>query len=191
MSAGRGKKLHLATFGFTHGLKLRCCLLWATYASLSLVFSFPAAHGSGPVPVAGWTERARLSPGDIVVEAKLDTAARTSSLHAVNPRQFERDGKNWVAFDVLGNDGRSVHFERPVVRISHVKSALGRDEARPTVTLGICIGSVYRVTEVNLADRSSLIKPLLIGRRFLKGRLRVDPDHRNLLEPVCDRKGAQ
>jgi hypothetical protein len=47
------------------------------------------------------------------------------------------------------------------------------------------------VTEVNLADRSSLIKPLLIGRRFLKGRLRVDPDHRNLLEPVCDRKGAQ
>jgi hypothetical protein len=191
MSAGKGKKLRPAIFRFTRGLKLRGRLLRATYACLSLVFSFTTAHASGPVPVAGWTERARLSPGDIVVEAKLDTAARTSSLHAVNPRQFERDGKKWVAFDVLGNDGPSVHFERPVVRIAHVRSALGRDEARPTVTLGICIGNVYRMTEVSLADRSSLTKPLLIGRRFLKGRLRVDPNRRNLLEPACNRREFQ
>jgi len=158
-------------------------------ACLSLVCSFPAAHAARPVavPVAGWIERARLAPGAIELDAKLDTGARTSSLHAVNPRQFERDGKSWVAFDVVGNDGRSVRFERPVVRMAHIKSALGTDEARPTVTLGICIGSVYRITEVNLVDRSSLSKPLLIGRRFLKGRLRVDLAHRYLLEPACDR----
>lgn len=185
--------MHRATFGFTHELKLQRCLLRATCACLSLVFSFPPALASQPaaVPVAGWIERARLSPGDIILEAKLDTGARTSSLHAVNPRHFERDGKNWIAFDVLGNDGRSVHFEQPVVRIAHIKSAPGIVEARPTVMLGICIGSVYRVTEVNLVDRSSLTKPLLIGRRFLKDRLRVDLGHRYLLEPVCDREGSQ
>ncbi len=178
-----------AAFGFTRGLNLQLFILRATSVCLSLVFSFPAAHASHPVavPVAGWIERARLSPGDIVLEAKLDTGARMSSLHAVNLRQFERDGKNWVAFDVTGNDGRSVRLERPVLRIARIKSALGSDEARPTVTLGICIGRVYRVTEVNLADRSSLTKPLLIGRRFLKGRLRVDLAHRYLLEPACDR----
>ena len=53
------------------------------------------------------------------------------------------------------------------------------------VKLGICIGSVYRVTEVGLVDRSNLAKPLLIGRRFLSGRLLIDLKGRHLLEPVC------
>lgn len=142
------------------------------------------------VPVAGWLEHARLTPGDILLEAKLDTGARTSSLHAQNPRQFKRDGKNWVAFYVTGNDGRRVHLERPLVRIVRVRSASGVDEARPAVTLGICIGSVYRVTEVNLVDRSGLAKPLLIGRRFIRGRLRIDVSRRYMLEPVCKGKAV-
>jgi hypothetical protein len=125
-----------------------------------------------------------------VLEAKLDTGARTSSLDAVNLQQFERDGKDWVAFDVVGDDGRSVRIERPIVRIARIKSALGTDQARPTVTLGICIGRVYRVTEVNLVDRNGLTKPLLVGRRFLKGRLLVDLNRRYLLEPACKRKAG-
>lgn len=178
-----------AAFGYACGLTLQRCVRRATCVCLSVVLSVPVVLASQPVavPVAGWIERARLSPGDIVLEAKLDTGARTSSLHAVNLRQFERDGKNWAAFDVTGNDGRSVRLERPVLRIAHIKSALGSDEARPTVTLGICIGRVYLITEVNLVDRSSMTKPLLIGRRFLKGQLRVDLAHRYLLEPACDR----
>lgn len=164
--------------------------------SVALILSLSAAcaaYAAQPdaVPVAGWLERARLSPGDIVLEAKLDSGARTSSLHAVNVQQFERDGKEWVAFDVAGNDGRSVRIERPLVRIARIKSALGTDEARPTVTLGICIGSIYRVTEVNLVDRNGLTKPLLIGRRFLKGRLLVDLNRRYLLEPACKRNSVR
>lgn len=147
-----------------------------------------AAPASRPdaVPIAGWLERVRLSPGDVVLEAKLDTGARTSSLHAIDLQQFERDGKDWVAFNVVGDNGLSVRIERPVVRISRIKSALGTDEGRPTVTLGICIGSIYRVTEVNLVDRNGLTRPLLVGRRFLGGRFRVDPRRRYLLEPACE-----
>jgi len=125
---------------------------------------------------------------EIVLEAKLDSGARTSSLHAGNLQQFRRDGKDWAAFDVTDNEGRNVRIERPLVRIAQVKSALGTDEARPTVTLGICIGTVYRVTEVNLVDRSELTKPLLVGRRFLRGRFLVDMGRRHLLEPLCRRK---
>jgi hypothetical protein len=64
------------------------------------------------------------------------------------------------------------------------------DEGRPTVTLGICIGTVYRVTEVNLVDRSALNKPLLVGRRFVSGRMLVDVRRRHLLEPACRRKAV-
>ena len=88
------------------------------------------------------------------------------------------------------NEGRNVRIERPIVRMAQIKSALGTDEARPTVTLGICIGTVYRVTEVNLVDRSDLTKPLLVGRRFLRGRFLVDMGRRHLLEPLCRQKTA-
>ena len=122
-----------------------------------------------------------------MVEAKLDTGARTSSLDAVNMQRLIRDGADWMAFDVAGNDGRNVRIERPVVRIAKIKSALGIDEDRPVVTLGVCIGKVHRVTEVNLVDRGDLTAPLLIGRRFLQGRLLVNVNRRNLLEPACRR----
>jgi hypothetical protein len=163
-----------------------------TRTLMLLLLTAAAAYGAQPdsLPVAGWLERARLSPGEIILDAKLDSGARTSSLHAANLKQFKRDGKEWVAFDVTGNDGRAGRIERPLVRIARIKSALGTDEGRPTVTLGICIGSVYRVTDVNLVDRGGLSEPLLIGRRFLEGQLLVDAGRRHLLKPACTQKTA-
>ena len=154
-----------------------------------LLAAVPAVAALPPyaLPVAGRMENVRLTPGDVVVEAKLDTGARTSSLDAVNMQRLIRDGADWMALDVAGNDGRNVRIERPVVRIAKIKSALGVDEDRPVVTLGVCIGKVYRVTEVNLVDRGDLTAPLLIGRRFLHGRLLVNVNRRHLLEPACKR----
>lgn len=165
----------------------QACVALILLLSTASAADVPRPHA---LPIAGWLEHARLSPGNIVLEAKLDSGARTSSLHAMNLQQFTRDGKGWVAFDVSGTDERSVRIERPVVRIARIKNALGVDEGRPTVTLGICIGSVYRVTEVNLVDRGSLTKPLLVGRRFLKGRFLVNPNRRYLLEPACTQKAV-
>jgi hypothetical protein len=165
------------------GIALRLALAVALAAAASAY-----AAQSDPLPVAGWLERVRLSPGEIVLEAKLDSGAYTSSLNAANVQRFMRDGKEWVAFDVVGHDERKTRIERPLVRIAVVKSALGVDRERPTVTLGICIGSVYRLSEVNLVDRSDLSKPMLIGRRFLRGRLLVDLKHRYLLEPTCKKR---
>jgi hypothetical protein len=161
-------------------------------ALILLLLTAPAVYGAQPgsLPVAGWLERARLSPGEILLEAKLDSGALTSSLHAANLKQFKSDGKDWVAFDVTGNGGRTVHIERPLVRIVKIKSALGTDEGRPSVTLGICVGNVYRVTEVSLVDRSGLTKPLLIGRRFLRDQLLVDSGRHYLMEPTCTQKMA-
>jgi hypothetical protein len=144
-----------------------------------------AVADAGAVPVAGWLERARLFPGDIPLEAKLDSASRNSSLHALNVERFEREGADWVAFDIVTGSGGSMRLERPVVRVVEIQSAPGRYETRVAVKLGICIGQVFRVTEVNLVDRSTLSKPLLVGRRFLRGRLLVDTKRRFLLEPEC------
>ncbi len=163
-----------------HRIALTCALLLLLSTAWAADISRPST-----LPVAGWLERARIWPGNILLESKLDTGARTSSLHAANIQQHKRDGKVWVAFDVSGQNALTARIERPLVRLARIKSALGADEARPTVTLGICIGTVYRVTEVTLVDRSDLTKPLLVGRRFLKGRLLVNANRRHLLEPTC------
>jgi hypothetical protein len=163
----------------------RAALRVALVASAALA---PCAHGAKPdsLPVAGWLERALVSPARVPMEAKLDSGARTSSLHASSVRRYERDGEDWVSFQITGMDGRTVRLRRRLLRMATVRSALGVDEGRPVVALGICVGRVHRVTEVSLVDRSELNVPLLIGRRFLRGRLLVDLSRRHLLEPDCE-----
>ena len=157
---------------------------------VALAFCVPtwSFAGSRDVPaltVVGWLERAKLVPGEVILQAKLDTGADTSSLHATAIQHFIRDGRPWVSFNVVGGDGQSVRVERPVVRTAHVRSALGPGQARPTVRFGICVANVYRVTEVTLADRTRVDVPLLVGRRFLEGQLLVDSGQRELHEPNC------
>jgi len=136
--------------------------------------------------VVGWIERVRLGEEGIVLSAKLDTGADTSSLHATDVRWFSRDGAHWVAFEVAGEDGSKVHFERKVIRIAEIKRrAGGKALERPTVLMGVCLGRVYRVTEVNLADRTRFKQPFLVGRKFLAQHFAVDSARTNTVEPSC------
>ena len=51
--------------------------------------------------------------------------------------------------------------------------------------MGMCLGNVYRVTEVNLADRSRFKQPVLVGRNFLAGHFAVDSARMRTVEPDC------
>ncbi|MDH3286420.1 MAG: RimK/LysX family protein [Betaproteobacteria bacterium] len=137
--------------------------------------------------VAGWIERVRLGEEGVVLSAKLDTGADNSSLHAPDVRWFTRDGSHWVAFEVTGEDGRKVHFERRVIRITEIKSRRGgKAHERPTVLMGVCLGRAYRITEVNLADRTRFKQPFLVGRSFLaNNQILVNSEITNTVEPDC------
>jgi hypothetical protein len=136
--------------------------------------------------VVGWIERIRLGEEGVLLSAKLDTGADNSSLHASDVRSFTRDGSHWVAFEVTGEDGRKVHFERKVTRITEIKRHRGEKPLeRPTVLMGVCLGRVYRVTEVNLADRTRFKQPFLVGRKFLEKHFAVDSARTYTVEPDC------
>jgi hypothetical protein len=147
------------------------------------------APGQTPVgkrTIVGFTETVRLYPGDIAIRAKIDTGARTSSLHADDIISFERDGRLWVRFHVTNRDNRTQTFERPVVRQVKIKSLAGPSLSRPVVMLGICISDVFRVTEVNLSNRHGFNFQLLVGRRFMRQALVVDPGRQFTRKPRCD-----
>ena len=140
---------------------------------------------------AGWIEKARIYPGDLVMNAKLDTGAKTSSIHAENVTRFEREGKPWVRFTVKDDHGKSKVLEREVHRIVKIKRHKREPAERPVIFLGICLGDIYRKTEVNLADRSNYEYELLIGRRFMDEQLAIDPSSKFLLHTNCQISPAE
>lgn len=145
----------------------------------------------GPPPnaeeksVVGWVENVRLSPGNIVIPAKLDTGADTSSLDASQATTFRRQGQEWIRFEVSTGHGREVTLERPVTRKATIKRHAAESQVRPVIKLGICLGKIYKETEVNLVNRQRFKYPMLIGRKFLKGSFLIDAARKFTVEPHC------
>lgn len=137
---------------------------------------------------AGWVERVKIFPGNITLEAKLDTGAYSASIHAENISTFTRKGETWVKFDVPGEDGDSVTFEKKVHRRVKIKRHKQKSSERPVVLLGLCLGGHYEETEVNLADRSNYKYPVLIGRLFLADRVVVNASKTHLLQSSACRQ---
>jgi hypothetical protein len=134
---------------------------------------------------AGWIEKAVLYPQGMVLHAKLDTGARTSSLHASDPEYIYRDGKEWVRISVTNRNIETVMVEAPVVRDVKIKRHFGERQVRKVVLLDLCIGNVRKTEEVSLVDRTGLNYQLLIGRNFLKNALLIDSGSTYLLSPDC------
>lgn len=138
--------------------------------------------------VVGWRELVHLPDlGLHELPAKIDTGARTSSLHATILEQFERDGERYVRF--------AVDFERQHVRqvceAVHIDwrgitSSNGETQRRMIVKTPLRIGDVTFRAEISLADRSDMKFPMLIGRSALRRRFVVDSGHSWLQSPGRD-----
>ncbi|WP_341711883.1 RimK/LysX family protein [Erythrobacter sp.] len=141
-----------------------------------------------PMPVVGWRELVHLPElGLHELPAKIDTGARTSSLHATVLERFERDGDQYVRF--------AVDFERQHVRqvceAVHIDwrgitSSNGETQRRMIIKTPLRIGSLEFRVEISLADRSDMKFPMLIGRSALRRRFVVDSGHSWLQTPGRD-----
>jgi hypothetical protein len=135
--------------------------------------------------IVGWVERVRLQPGNLMLEAKLDTGAEYCSLDATNITKFSRDGQDWVRFEVDDHHGKTVTMEGPLLRQATIKRHFSKSQSRPVIRLQVCVGNVLEETDVNLVDRHGFIYPMLIGRKFMEGRLIIDPAAKHTVEPTC------
>lgn len=121
------------------------------------------------------------------LKARVDTGAKSSSIHATNIQYFERDGAKWVRFNmhthkkiaqknnVKGSQTNMPLFEAPLVRTVKIKQAsAAKLDERPVIKLRLRMGTYEDDAEFTLADRSNMLYPLLIGRSFLKDVAVVD-----------------
>lgn len=138
-----------------------------------------------PVQIFGWREYIRIDGVEEKLKAKLDTGARTSSIHAEDIELFERDGKKWVRFIVTDPSVKKparTRIEAPFVRIAKIKEPGGESVAREVVRLSFEIGERKLRGEFTLNNRSNMLAPVLIGRTMIKDLGWVDPSRAHLAE---------
>lgn len=156
-----------------------CC-----FFSLLLIL-FPVHVFAKDKTLIGWIEKVRVYPGDIEFKAKMDTGALTSSINAKNISEFERDGEAWVRFEIINKDNVSSTLELPLVREAKIKRHFGVAQKRHVVVLGVCLGKLYKETQVNLVDRHGFLYAMLIGRSFLRKDFAIDPSQQFTTSPKC------
>lgn len=138
-----------------------------------------------PLRVIGWRELVQLPElGLRSIPAKIDTGARTSSLHATILEEYARDGRRYIRFAV---DFPQQHV-RQVCEAVHVDwrgitSSNGETQLRRIIKTPLKIGTLRFRAEISLADRSDMRFPMLIGRSSLRRRFVVDSGHSWLQSP--------
>ncbi len=155
-------------------------IFWA--AMVSTLFLCVVGETVAQKQVVGWVEKAIVYPGNIALQAKVDTGADNTSIDAAEITGITRNGRKILRFQVNNRQGQSVQVEREQVGIEVVPRHYGENVERPLVIMEICLGIECRQTVVNLADRSRLDYPLLIGRSFLLDRAVVNPGAQFLVE---------
>ncbi len=146
-----------------------------------------------PAWLAGWREHIDLPKlGAYHLVAKLDTGARTSALHAREvKRHTDRSGRTWLTMELLApeedsetdssadSDPGLVVPTGPVrarwVADRLIRSSNGAEELRPVIRTTVALGGHRWTCEMNLAERSSMGHPVLLGRTAIRRRFLVHP----------------
>ncbi len=152
---------------------------------MSLLFTLIISPYVFAKEVIGWVENVQVAPGKVLIKAKIDTGANSSSLHCDCINKFIRDGESWVSFMLTDVDGNQVTVEKKLLRKVKVKRHFGDSQRRDVIRLGVCIGSHYEETDISLVDRTGLNYSMLIGRKFLSGNFLVDPSATFTTSPNC------
>ena len=137
-----------------------------------------AGGGSPEQTVVGWREWVRMSAlGVPWIKAKVDTGAKTSSLHAFDLQDYVHEGRLWVRFHVhpwQATDADAVLVELPVHDRRPVRSSSGHVEDRFVVRMRMTLARRRITAEVTLTDRDEMGFRMLIGREALAQGFLVD-----------------
>ena len=128
--------------------------------------------------VIGWREWVSLPELGIKnIKAKVDTGARSSSLHAYDLKYFRHRGRQFVEFKVYPmqrSTAKVVTSEAEVLEFRNIRSSSGQQSRRPVVLTTIAMLGELWTIELTLANRDEMGFRMLLGRESFRGRMLVD-----------------
>jgi len=111
------------------------------------------------------------------IKARVDSGAKTSSLHAFNIQTVKKNGK-WVArFSVhpFQHDRHQIiDCEAIVIDRRWIKNSSGHSERRLVIEADVRLGHLEKTIELTLANRDSMGYRMLLGRNAMHDVL-IDP----------------
>jgi hypothetical protein len=135
------------------------------------------SSGAPAKPVIGWREWVGLPDlGGAWVKAKVDTGARSSSLHAWDIGVDDVSGV--VSFNLHPlQDDESVVISATASLVEHreVRSSNGEVELRPVIRTGALVLGRQLEIELSLTSRDEMGFRMLLGRSAVRRRFVVDP----------------
>ncbi|MGC9402303.1 ATP-dependent zinc protease family protein [Vibrio genomosp. F10] len=112
------------------------------------------------------------------MHVRVDTGAKTSSLHVDNIVKIKKNGKPHVSFDIhpdVHNVDTVVSCVAAINDIRNVKSSNGEVEERYVIKTSMVLGEQTWPIEITLTDRSDMSYLMLFGREAMGDRCLVDP----------------
>lgn len=111
------------------------------------------------------------------LKVKVDTGAKTSSLHVDNIQQITSKGKPKVTFDIhpdIHDVSRVVSCSAIISDIRTIKSSNGNAETRYVIKTPLTLGNETWDVEITLTDRSVMNYLMLFGCEAIGNKYLVD-----------------
>lgn len=112
------------------------------------------------------------------IRARIDSGAKTSSIHAVNIKEFYKAGERWVSYEVhplRKHTDIAVQCESKVVDYRMIKSSTGVSQPRYVIKTQIEMGGKQWMIEMTLANRRSMGYQMLLGREAMVDKVLINP----------------
>jgi len=132
----------------------------------------------------GWREWVKLPALTTnQIKAKIDTGARTSTLHAIDPMPFRADGKTKIRFAIEPKQKTSpkIYCEADLLDTRWIRDSGGHREHRYVISTLILLGEETFPIELTLTSRKDLRFRMLLGRKALQNLFTIDPSASYLL----------
>lgn len=133
----------------------------------------------------GWREWAAFPDFGVErINAKIDTGAKSSAIHAFKVKEIDVDGAPHVEFYLHPMQRRKkpeILCRAPVVDKRVIRSSNGQEEERYVVETRLRMGERLFKIELTLTNRDAMGFRLLIGRDALRRRFIIDPGASYLL----------
>lgn len=143
----------------------------------------------------GWREWLALPDlGVEAVKAKIDTGARSSTLHAFDVERFEKNGSPWVRFKVhpqQRSTGDTISATAALHDERWIRDSGGREHLRPVILTTVGLDGGSWPIEVTLTNRDAMGFRMLLGRQAIRKRFVVDAGRSYLMGARTTKPGTR
>ncbi len=111
------------------------------------------------------------------IDAKIDTGAASTSLHAHKVWIEKIEDQEVLKFQLF--DPKHAHYDGKIHSCTEfkqrsIRSSNGKKEKRYVIKTTVILGKKKRKTDINLSNRKKMRFPVLVGRKLLRNGFMID-----------------